>query len=267
MSARRPWAWPLVPLYGAALAIQDVLRLTGLAPTRRLHWPVLSVGSISAGGAGKTPVTMALATLLRERGWVVDILSRGYGRAGTGVERVDPSLPEAAHRFGDEPVLLAERTGVPVWVGGSRYLAGRAAEGRARGPRDPAEEPSMPWLRDEPPDAIPLCAHILDDGLQHRSLARQFDFVLLTLKDLGDKLLPAGNLRQPLDTALRRADALIVREEEVEALAQRLDRLDARVGGIAAPLWTVRRTLRFPPPLSVFSAGLRPLAFCAAGAS
>lgn len=255
MSARRPWAWPLVPLYGAALSAQHLLRLSRIARPRRLHWPVLSVGSVSAGGAGKTPATIALATLLRERGWVVDVLSRGYGRAGRDVERVDPTLPGAALRFGDEPVLIAERAAVPVWVGASRYAAGRAAEGRAR---RSSEEPSTPWLRDEEPDAIPFCAHILDDGLQHRALARHFDLVLLTLADLNDHLLPAGNLREPMFTALRRADALVVRENELEAVSERLHKL----GGVDPPLWTVRRALHLPPPLGVFGAGLRPLAFC-----
>src|SRR5579875_2333254 len=128
MSAQRRWAWPLVPVYGAAVAAGDLLRAAGFPPERQLNWPVISVGSLSVGGAGKTPVVIALANLLVERGWYVDVLSRGYGRSGSSVERVVPALEGAAHRFGDEPVLIAERTGVPVWVGANRFAAGRVAE-------------------------------------------------------------------------------------------------------------------------------------------
>ena len=102
---RRRWAWPLAPVYAAVLAVKDGLRRVGVVPVRRLEWPVVSVGSLSAGGAGKTPVTIALAELLRERGWGVDVLSRGYGRAGSGVERVDAGMEGAAARFG-VPVVM-----------------------------------------------------------------------------------------------------------------------------------------------------------------
>ena len=126
--ARRHWAWPLVLLYVAGLAVKDGLRAAGVLPVRRLGWPVVSVGSLSAGGAGKTPVVIALAELLQGRGWSVDVLSRGYGREGSGVERVDLEAEDAAERFGDEPALIAQRAGVPVWVGAERFAAGAAAE-------------------------------------------------------------------------------------------------------------------------------------------
>ncbi len=259
MSARRPWAWPLVPAYGAALAVQDAARAAGLVPQRRLGWPVISIGSVSAGGAGKTPVAIALARLLRERGWTVDVLSRGYRRGGGGVERVDPSAVDAAHRFGDEPVLIAERTGVPVWVGADRYVAGTAAERQAAltvNPRTAVRGNGD--AEDDGGQDTPVRAHLLDDGLQHRGLARDFELVLATAEDLKDTLLPAGNLREPL-SALRRADALAVREDELEDVSERL----RTICGTEVPLWTVRRSLRFPAPLGVFGAGLRPLAFCA----
>lgn len=249
MSVRRPWAWPLVPVYGAAQAAREAVRVAGFLPEQHLHWPVISVGSVSAGGAGKTPVTIALATLLAERGWTVDVLSRGYRRGGRGVVQVEPAVEDAAHRFGDEPVLIAERTSVPVWVGRSRYLAGKAAEASAA---------AVPEDGRDPDTQKRLCAHILDDGFQHRALARQFDLVLITMDDLRDTLLPAGNLRETLG-ALRRADAFAVREEELDAVGKLVrDRSLADT-----PIWTVRRSLRFPAPLGVFGAGLRPLAFCA----
>ena len=231
MSARRGWARPLVPLYAVALRIKDALR----GKPKRLQWPVISVGSLSAGGAGKTPVVIALAGLLKDVGWAVDVLSRGYGRDGSGVERVDLKAADAARRFGDEPILIAERTGVPVIVGASRYAAGKLTE-----------------------TASTRGLHLLDDGFQHRQLARAVDIVLITAEDLADALIPAGNLREPL-SALARADIVIVREDEVETVAKQAWPL-LREG---AQMWVVRRRLHFPAPLFVFGAGLKPIAFCA----
>jgi tetraacyldisaccharide 4'-kinase len=246
MSARRPWARPLVPVYAAAIRLKDWLRRAGLARTRTLKWPVVSVGSLSAGGAGKTPVVIALAKLLRDGGWTVDVLSRGYGREGWGMELAEPELAYAARRFGDEPVLIAEQTGVPVWVGADRYVAGKRAEAQTEG--------SVRGV------------HLLDDGFQHRQLGRSVDIVLVTSEDLEDSLLPAGNLREDL-SALQRADVLVVRQNEVDA------DIDAGVMAVnkrawemlrdRGQMWIVRRTLRFPAPLRVFGAGLRPVAFCA----
>jgi len=236
VSARRSWAWPLVPLYAAVLRANDALR----GEAKKLAWPVVSVGSVSAGGAGKTPVVIALAKVLRERGWRVDVLSRGYGREGSGIARVDTEREDAARVVGDEPVLIARAAEVPVWVGSDRYAAGVAAEkvvvdaGEKRG------------------------VHLLDDGFQHRRLKRDVDIVLITAEDLDDALLPAGNRREPLE-ALERADVVVIREEERGAVEARVSKL-MRAGAL---LWSVHRRLRFPAPLGVLSAGLRPLAFCA----
>ena len=246
MNAQRPWAKPLVPLYAGAVRLKDALRGAGLARTRKLKWPVVSVGSLSAGGAGKTPVVIALAKLLRDGGWTVDVLSRGYGREGWGMERVEPGLDYAARRFGDEPVLIAEQTGVPVWVGADRYVAGTRAEKEA--------------------EAGVRGVHLLDDGFQHRQLARNVDIVLLTSDDMDDMLLPAGNLREDL-SALQRADVVVVREDEVGAEIDAGTRsVHKRAWGMLrerGQMWTVRRRLDFPAPLRVFGAGLRPVAFCA----
>lgn len=264
MSARRPWAWPLVPAYRAATALDASLYRLGAFRTHRLRWPVVSVGSISAGGAGKTPVVIALAALMREHGWHVDVLSRGYGRSGRDVEKVPPGAD--ADRFGDEPTLIAERTGLPVWVGANRFTAGLQAEGETL-PQRPSGSRRV-W-RDRTARSMqsghtptqfaeePVLVHLLDDGFQHKALDRDFDIVLVTAEDLDDALLPAGNLREPL-TALRRADALVLREEEREDVEARV----REIVGNTAPLWSVRRSLRFPQPLGVFSAGLRPVAFC-----
>jgi tetraacyldisaccharide 4'-kinase len=227
--------------------VKDGLRRVGWLRERRLGWPVVSVGSLSAGGAGKTPVVIALVKLLTEHGCSVDVLSRGYGREGKGVEMVLPEGDRAAARFGDETVLIAQRTGVPVWVGADRFRAGEAAEDVEKAGPTASRKDDNPNRR----------VHVLDDGFQHRGLGREYDLVLVTTEDLEDKLLPAGNLREPLG-ALGRADAVVVREEELEAVGERLREL-VREG---TPVWTVRRGLRFPAPLGVFGAGLRPLAFC-----
>jgi tetraacyldisaccharide 4'-kinase len=203
------------------VAVKDGLRRMGILRERRLNWPVVSVGSLSAGGAGKTPVVIALAGLLRERGWYVDVLSRGYGREGRGVARVDADAGDAARRFGDEPVLIARRAGVPVWVGANRYAAGEAAEAEA--------------------GVQTRCVHLLDDGFQHRELARAVDVVLVTAEDLEDALLPAGNRREPL-AALRRADVVVVRAEESEQVEARVRRLMCE----SAAIWTIRRSIDLP---------------------
>ena len=151
---------------------------------RRLEGPVVSVGNLSAGGSGKTPFVMLLGELLQSRGVKFDVLSRGYGRKSRGVLLVDPAgLPQ---EFGDEPLLIGRRLQVPVIVGEDRYEAGRFAEAK-----------------------LGAQLHLLDDGFQHRALARDFDIVLVTPQDASDRLLPAGRLREPL-SALRRADAVVL---------------------------------------------------------
>ena len=240
MTARRWWGWPLVPFYAAGLAVKDWLRSTGKLKTSSLRWPIISVGSISAGGAGKTPVVIALAELLCAQGWHVDVLSRGYGRRESGVAQVIPDAVEAAHRFGDEPTLIAQKSNVPVWVGESRFAAGHAAEtGSSAG---------------EAPHGI----HLLDDGFQHRQLARTLDIVLVTKEDLDDALLPAGNRREAF-SALRRASLILLRAEEA---AETEPRVRSRIGDFT-PIHEIRRVLDFPKPLGVLSAGMRPMAFCA----
>ncbi|MDQ2926073.1 MAG: tetraacyldisaccharide 4'-kinase [Acidobacteriota bacterium] len=285
MRAQRWWAWPLVPIYAAALTIKDGLRAMGFLKVRELRWPVVSVGSFSAGGAGKTPVVIALAKLLVAKGWEVDVLSRGYGREGAGVERVGEAdqkqVPcvndrkkskdndnsngnsksndnSAAKRFGDEPVLIAKTANVPVWVGGDRFAAGELAEQEQqrtrRTQRTNAEDAE--GLREGLRAGRSL--HLLDDGFQHRQLKRNVDAVLVTAEDLDDVLLPAGNLREGLG-ALKRADVVIVRQAERLGIMPRVRTL-VREG---TAVWSVQRVLRFPKPLGVLSAGLRPIAFCA----
>ena len=175
---------PLSFVFGAGVGLRNRLYDSGGLKSRELAGPVVSIGNISVGGAGKTPFTILLGQLLEERGIEFDILSRGYGRSSTGVGFVDPN--GSVQQYGDEPLLMARRLGVPVVVGEDRYLAGVASE-REHGRR----------------------MHLLDDGFQHRRLKRQFDIVLVSPEDLNDKLLPAGRLREPV-SALQRADAVVL---------------------------------------------------------
>lgn len=236
MSVRRPLLLPLAPMYRAALALKEQMFRWGWLNQERLECPVISVGSVSAGGAGKTPVVLMLTTMLRQRGYAVRILSRGYGRSSATVERVEPFDDPGWH--GDEPVLLAKRSGVPVFVGAERYRAGLLAE------------------KSEPTEKTMV--HLLDDGFQHRQLARDVDIVLLTKEDVEDRLLPAGNLREPLETVAK-ADVLVLREEEVDALRGFVDDLTRDKSGPA--VWVIRRTLSLGEGGEV-ALPTMPLAFC-----
>jgi tetraacyldisaccharide 4'-kinase len=217
-----------VPLYAAGAA----LRARGLR-VRRLGWPVVSVGNLSAGGAGKTPFTMALARLLTARGAQVDVLSRGYGRTAKDAARV--RLDGEAAEFGDEPLLMARATGLPVYVAAERYEAGVLAEHGS-----------------EPTDGLRV--HLLDDGFQHRQLARDVDILLVNGEDWRDALLPAGNLREPLHGA-KRADVIVIPAEDA-ALEREL-----RAWGWSGPVWRVRRTMETPSvagPVFAFCGIARP---------
>jgi tetraacyldisaccharide 4'-kinase len=211
---------PLSATYGALTYARNLLYDSGLL-SARLQGPVISVGSISAGGAGKTPFVMLLGELLKQRGIGVDVLSRGYGRESKGVHVVDAD--GRARDFGDEPLLIAQHLSVPVVVGENRYQAGLLAE-QTFGPQ----------------------LHLLDDGFQHRALARDFDIVLLTEADTHDTLLPVGRLREPL-ASLGRADAVAL----VNSAA--LPRVQLKRG---ARVWRIRRRT------CITKAAARPVVFC-----
>jgi tetraacyldisaccharide 4'-kinase len=175
---------PLSALYGAVIQSRNALYDHRWLRPRALKGGVISVGNLSAGGSGKTPFVILLGEMLKARGIRYDVLSRGYGRKTRGVLMVEPG--GLARDFGDEPLLIARRLQVPVVVGEDRYEAGQFAEARF-GPQ----------------------VHLLDDGFQHRGLARDFDIVLITPEDARDSLLPGGRLREPL-RSLRRADAAVL---------------------------------------------------------
>jgi tetraacyldisaccharide 4'-kinase len=211
---------PLSGIYGGVVRARNELYDRGLLRSRRLQGTVVSVGNLSAGGSGKTPFVILLGELLKARGIKFDVLSRGYGRRSRGVRLVDPAgLPQ---EFGDEPLLIARKLQVPVIVGEDRYEAGRFAEAK-----------------------FGAQLHLLDDGFQHRALARDFDIVLVTPQDANDRLLPSGRLREPLHS-LRRADAIV--------LASGASAESFSINGKL--IWRVRRGI---VPLNIPS---RPLVFC-----
>jgi len=183
---------PLSAAYAVLAKGRNLLYDTGLL-SGELHGAVVSVGSLSAGGAGKTPFLLLLGELLTQRGIRFDVLSRGYGRKSRGVLLVDPE--GSAREFGDEPVLIARKLRVPVIVGEDRFLAGEFAEQK-----------------------FGAQLHLLDDGFQHRGLARDFDIVLVTEKDLHDQLFPMGRLREPF-SSLKRAHAIVLMDAGLELKA------------------------------------------------
>ena len=211
---------PLSAIYAGVVRTRNALYDRRILRARRLQGPVVSVGNLSAGGSGKTPFVILVGELLKSRGVRFDVLSRGYGRTSYGVRLVDPAgLPQ---EFGDEPLLIARKLQVPVIVGEDRYAAGRFAESKF-GPQ----------------------LHILDDGFQHRALARDFDIVLITSQDASDRLLPAGRLREPLNS-LRRADAVVL----ASGASPESFPLEGKI------IWRVRRGI---VPQNV---PLRPVVFC-----
>lgn len=187
--SRGALTWLLYPFslgYGVVVKLRRWLYRNGWLNVQTLPVPVIVVGNVIAGGAGKTPVVIELVQHLRQRGLQVGVISRGYGRRRQGVLEVTPAL--TAQEVGDEPALIHRRTGVPVYVGTNRVDAARALL---------AAHPEM---------------HILvsDDGLQHLALARDVEVIVFDERGTGNGwLLPAGPLREPWPC--RGTQALVLR--------------------------------------------------------
>ena len=188
---------------------------------RRLDRPVVSVGALTVGGSGKTPVAAVVARALLELGESPAILSRGYGRArrppGVVVVSERGDVKAGVDVSGDEPLMLARRvTGASVLVAADRHLAGRLAESQ-----------------------LGATVHVLDDGFQHFQLERDVEVLVVGKGDLDETSLPFGRLREPLDVA-DGVDAVVVEAEtEVEA---------TRVAQAIRPAELFRLVRRLAPP-------------------
>ncbi|MET0961944.1 MAG: tetraacyldisaccharide 4'-kinase [Noviherbaspirillum sp.] len=180
-------AWLLLPaalLFGLLVRLRRWLYRSGRLPAVRLPVPVLVVGNIFVGGTGKTPFTIWLAQQLRAAGYRPGVISRGYGASLNAPRLVSADASPAD--VGDEPLLIARHAGCPMAVGRDRAAAGRTLL---------AAHPEVDVL-------------LLDDGLQHYALARDFEIMLFDGRGAGNGwLLPAGPLREPLS---RRRDVTVV---------------------------------------------------------
>jgi tetraacyldisaccharide 4'-kinase len=208
---------PLSAVYGRAVRLRRSWYAKRPHAQRRLERPVISVGNLTVGGSSKTPVVAALAKALLERGHRPAILSRGYARVresdGVVVVSDGDRVIAPVEMSGDEPQMVARSLkGVPVLVCPDRYLAGRLAESH-----------------------FGTTVHLLDDGFQHLQLARDVDLLIVSPRDLDDRVLPAGRLREPADAA-RVADAVIVPGSSDEA---------ARVASALRVAMSFSMTMRF----------------------
>jgi tetraacyldisaccharide 4'-kinase len=242
-------AAPLSPLYGAVVRARN--RAFDDHPERsaRVPAPVVSIGNLSMGGTGKTPVTLHLARELAALGWPGAVLSRGYG----GKRTVDPMAVEPDSdpgQTGDEPLLMARALGSgKVVVGRRRELAALRALGGAPAPR----------------------VLLLDDGFQHRALHRDVDLLLLDgVRRWGNgRMLPLGDLREPMESA-GRAAALVVTRGSRAPRAEIAAWWD-RYGSGGPVFWVdfaITRLRRYPDGHAVDLPSTEPgplFAFCALG--
>jgi tetraacyldisaccharide 4'-kinase len=192
---RGPVAWALTPLaamFGAVTALRRAAYRTGWLKSVRVPVPVVVVGNVTVGGTGKTPTVIALIDALRSAGFTPGVVSRGYGAKVARPTPVSPQTP--ARVCGDEPLLIARRTRVPVWVSPDRVAAAQALVAAHRDV-----------------DVI-----VSDDGLQHYRLARDVELVVFDHRLGGNGfLLPAGPLREPLS---RVRDATLINNPFERAL-------------------------------------------------
>jgi len=186
--------WPASMAYGMAARLRRTF-LKGRHP----GIPVIVVGNLTVGGSGKTPLVLWIAEFAKQRGWSPAIVSRGYG-ARVDTPRAATIASEPA-QVGDEPILLARRSGCPVWVGADRGQVIRALR---------AAHPEVDLL-------------ILDDGLQHYRLARDLEIAVVDSRGFGNGfLLPAGPLREPR-SRLGSVDAVVSHDAPVPGYGMALE--------------------------------------------
>jgi tetraacyldisaccharide 4'-kinase len=166
--------WPASLVFALLVSVRRLLFRTRILRSVHPGIPVIVVGNLSVGGSGKTPLVLWIAEFLKARGWSPAIVSRGYGGVG-GAPRATTVVSEP-DEVGDEPVVLARRSGCPVWIGAERVKAIAA-------------------LRAQHPETDVV---VLDDGLQHYRLRRDLEIAVVDSRGFGNGwLLPAGPLREP----------------------------------------------------------------------
>ena len=224
---------PLGMLYGAVVRTRQRLYRSGLLKTENVGAPVISVGNITAGGTGKTPLVEWVARAAAGEGRRACVLTRGYGRAderrrvvASDGERVLADVREC----GDEPRLLAERL-----IGAASVVCDRDRVGAAR------------WAR----EALGADAFVLDDGFQHLRIARDLDIVTLdaTAPWGGGRLLPRGRLREP-PAALARAGCVVITRAELAGDLENLRAEAVRLSGGRAAVISSRVRTRALSPLN-----------------
>jgi tetraacyldisaccharide 4'-kinase len=181
--------WPASLAFGVAVVVRRFLYRIRILGSKHPGIPVIVVGNLTAGGSGKTPLVLRIAEILRDHGWKPGIVSRGYGgsAAAKGGAPREATIASEAAEVGDEPILLARRSGCPVWVAPERVAACRA-------------------LREQHPECDVI---VTDDGLQHYALARDIEICVVDGRGFGNGLLmPAGPLREPR-SRLRSVDAVV----------------------------------------------------------
>jgi tetraacyldisaccharide 4'-kinase len=184
--------WPASLVFGALVVVRRILFRIRVLGSRHPGVPVIVVGNLTAGGSGKTPLVLWIVELLKEHRWKPGIVSRGYlggarAAGGAAVHPVEANIASDPAEVGDEPILLARRSGCPVWVAPDRVAACRA-------------------LRQKHPECDVI---VTDDGLQHYALARDVEICVVDGRGFGNGfLLPAGPLREP-PSRLRSVDAVV----------------------------------------------------------
>ena len=190
-----PASW----LFGAVTLLRRLAYRLHLLASERTGVPLIVVGNLSVGGSGKTPLVLWIAEYLKKNGYRPGIVSRGHGARVEAPREV--TIASEPDEVGDEPMLLARRSGCPVWVAPQRAAAARA-------------------LRSAHPDCNVL---VSDDGLQHYALARDLEIAVVDARGFGNGLLlPAGPLREPR-SRLRSVDAVVAHDTSaVPGYAMRL---------------------------------------------
>ena len=180
--------WPASLVFGLVASFRRFFYKVGILKSYAAGIPVIVIGNLSVGGAGKTPLVLWVADFLKRHGRKPGIVSRGYGGSvAEGKEAKAATIASDPAEVGDEPMLLSRRSGCPVWVSADRVLAATT-------------------LRRESPEVDVILA---DDGLQHYALRRDLEICVVDAHSLGNRmLLPAGPLREPL-SRLRSVGAVV----------------------------------------------------------